>query len=510
MAKIVLYDVRGIQDFIFRSNKIKEIIGASDLVRDLYKDGLKKVVEEMPELNLDDVDLDCVQDFDVSKKMQVLYIGGGNASVYFSDDNIASEVSKNFSVYVLQSTYSLNLSMAMIEKTDDYSVDYSKLQVVLNENKDRMPYCKPIGAFPLCKIEDSTGLPVYSGGKSSETKAKNEKYSCEKKKYHKEKKYDGDSGYYNEEILDEIVEKGNDSTIAVIHIDGNNIGAYFRKELSGENDYAKAIKKIRETSRYIDSRYQNAFNTIKEKLKNYSESSDKFKEKILIRKILTAGDDITFIVNANFAFELVKDFIEIVEGDGKDNFTACAGIAFCHSHFPFSNAYTVAEELCSNAKKVGKSVADKAENTRSWVDFQLLSNMNAVDLDKYRESQFTFVEGKKTYNLMRRPYVLERNGDDESLKERGFKAFIDTMKSLDDKKKISRSDIKEIRNSYTSGSAKLDLILKRIASRNKIIGKNCFKDGCDRCLFDEKGVAYYYDAYELFDLFIDMGKGESK
>ena len=31
-AKIAIYDVRGIQDYIFRTNVVKEIIGASKIV----------------------------------------------------------------------------------------------------------------------------------------------------------------------------------------------------------------------------------------------------------------------------------------------------------------------------------------------------------------------------------------------------------------------------------------------------------------------------------------------
>ena len=37
MAWIYMYDVRGIQDYVFRTNKMKEIIGASLLVEDLIK-----------------------------------------------------------------------------------------------------------------------------------------------------------------------------------------------------------------------------------------------------------------------------------------------------------------------------------------------------------------------------------------------------------------------------------------------------------------------------------------
>ena len=39
---IAMYDVRGIQDYIFKTNYAKEIIGASYLVDSIIVDGLKK------------------------------------------------------------------------------------------------------------------------------------------------------------------------------------------------------------------------------------------------------------------------------------------------------------------------------------------------------------------------------------------------------------------------------------------------------------------------------------
>ena len=42
--RLYMYDVRGIQDYIFRTNKVKEIIGASIIVEkviiDLFKDAV--------------------------------------------------------------------------------------------------------------------------------------------------------------------------------------------------------------------------------------------------------------------------------------------------------------------------------------------------------------------------------------------------------------------------------------------------------------------------------------
>ncbi|MBO6206364.1 MAG: hypothetical protein J6O73_05435 [Lachnospiraceae bacterium] len=37
---LAMYDIRGKQEFIFRTNKLKEIAGGSAVIRDLYKDYL--------------------------------------------------------------------------------------------------------------------------------------------------------------------------------------------------------------------------------------------------------------------------------------------------------------------------------------------------------------------------------------------------------------------------------------------------------------------------------------
>ena len=37
---LAMYDVRGKQDFIFRTNRIKEIVGASWIIRDIFRDYL--------------------------------------------------------------------------------------------------------------------------------------------------------------------------------------------------------------------------------------------------------------------------------------------------------------------------------------------------------------------------------------------------------------------------------------------------------------------------------------
>ena len=43
---LAMYDVRGKQNYIFRNNHIKEIAGASAIIRDIFKDYLKESVSE--------------------------------------------------------------------------------------------------------------------------------------------------------------------------------------------------------------------------------------------------------------------------------------------------------------------------------------------------------------------------------------------------------------------------------------------------------------------------------
>ncbi len=520
-GKIVSYDVRGIQDYIFRTDKVKEIIGASEIIDKLIFDGLRDSVKKWKSNNKSEliVDLTCDSKFDKSKDVVALFIGGGNATVYYKNEQLAKEISEKLSVYVLDHTYSLNLAVAMTDMTsDNYNEVYLDLMEKMRTTKSTMPYCKPIGAFPLCKVEDSTGLPIYKGDKSRESKCKIKAFNSLKTELDKKKKEssNADNSYeklrfYDETIIDNMVREEDNSLVAVIHIDGNNMGDHFAKAVPSDADFDSAVQIIRDISKKIDESYQNAFDTVLEKLKGISENSldEKYKDRVFIRRIIRAGDDISYIINAKFAFDSVKVFLEEVEKCGK-SYSACAGIAFCHSHFPFSNAYRVAEELCSNAKKRAKHedytiVDGDKKYVRSAVDFQILSHMNAAYLDDYREKQFKFKYEDKDYNLLRRPYILDRENDTEKVQQYSFNAFLELLKSLKNEK-LTRSDIKDMRNAYHKGNAKLKILESKYASRKKLSVEHGFGGESEDRFFDNQRVAYYYDAYEIFDHYVNMDK----
>ena len=182
-AVLAMYDVRGIQKFIFRTNKVKEIMGASRLVENIIYDTLKFALEEegVSERSVvsweDEEELVFLSDETV--QAQVLFIGGGNAYILFRSRDLAVRVHKRMSRFILDHTYSLQLAAALVEKTDSYKRDYLNVQNQMAVNKAAMPFSGCLGTLPVVKMDDMTGYPISTDGKEKiRNKLEVEKEHC--------------------------------------------------------------------------------------------------------------------------------------------------------------------------------------------------------------------------------------------------------------------------------------------------------------------------------------------
>ena len=536
---LALYDVRGIQDYIFRTPKIKEAVGASKIIENIYMDALENAVcnyNNRTDKNSVIYDFewctnDGVKEYKPSiEDIQVVYIGGGNACVIFSSETLASDITRLMSKYVIEATYSLQLAAAFVNKTDDYARDYEKLRQRMAEVKDSMAVSRPIGTLPVMKMELKTGYPLeYRVGKkilpddkSKETAIKYEKGWEIRKKNEK-----------SAQILDSfIIKKEFDSTLAVIHIDGNSMSTRIASLLRGITDYSEAVNRMREISYRINQSFKNTykemetyFNLTAGKLKafEHKEEKDHF-----VAGILVAGDDITYICNGQIAFSTVEYFVKRINAMGmygsddtedllKYGFTVCAGVAFINSHFPFSIGYEVAEACCSSAKKEAKK-EEHIENNRigNWIDFQICKNIQAQNLKRIREREYITPQGEV---LCIRPYVIPTEQDPDGLIMRklykdkpykSFTSFCEKMKYLQDPKKVPKSLVKQLRNTYPLGSLQTEQLLSFMKSRN-------WKLPEDSKLYyetakDNVKIAALYDALELMDDYTDVlgVKGDEK
>lgn len=485
---LAMYDVRGIQNYIFRTTKLKDAIGASAIVETIIADSLEFAVKK---LQIQSYNFEWEQKkFDnASEDVCVLYVGGGNAYVLIKGEDLCLSINKLMSRYVLENTYSLQLAAAFVPVTDNYQNDYRELNKTMTKVKADMPESKPVGALPIMDIELATGLPATNDGLCVETVKKNE---AEKIAREKIKNYDKRFDNY-------IEEKDIDSTIAVVHIDGNNMGLRIRGLVENSTSYVDAVNLMRKISYSINHAYKDAFDSLQ----------DEFNKKgNVILKAITAGDDITYICNGKAAIASVEYFVNQVTsktmtGNPDDiekyGFSVCAGIAYIRSHFPFAIAYEVAEACCESAKDRAKENA-KNGKVGNFFDFQFCKNVQTIDIDNIRKNEYVSPSGE---SLLVRPFEI--GGDavaeysfDKLRKQIMFFANLDEEKNGGEKtKSLPRSFAKELRNTYPLGMSKVNQYRSFLESRNWKM-----PDGDTELYIGN--TAKYYDALELMDDYKDL------
>lgn len=124
----------------------------------------------------------------------------------------------------------------------------------------------PVNALPIVQVDYHDSMPLSVKQKIA---GRDQKVSYESsRKYRKYEEIMGRSGrdsvIEGDRLLDELItQKGEESLLAVIYIDGNNMGAQVEKCLNrtkrpdGERDttYEASVRALREFSEYIQQHY---------------------------------------------------------------------------------------------------------------------------------------------------------------------------------------------------------------------------------------------------------------
>lgn len=503
---LAMYDVRGIQSYIFKSNAAKEIVGASALVEKIITNGLQAYVQTQDKNAagaakymtnwMNDDPSAFLKNPEV--EMQIMFIGGGNAYVLFRHGSECEKVNRFLAKYLLDKTYSLNLAVAVVPRTESYENDYDAINNRMREIKASMPLNMPMGAMPFMAADSITGAPLTR--KERDGNYYSTEASLKRAAFPEQE---------DEKIFDNMVtEKGNSSTLAVFHIDGNSMGNKIRETMSGIKEYEKAISRMRELSLNISKKFRATVDEMKIYMDSLAPKIKDTKGHKLYREIIVAGDDITFVCNAKLAIPAVKFFLENISKKGE--FSACGGIAFFNSHFPFSDAYQVAEACCESAKKRAKQAECKGDNDKigNFLDYQICTNIRASELETYRDRHYT-VEGK---TFIFRPYYVPFEKDDWNMNGKNdcynisrlmyWLGYFTQKETTEDSAgaSIARSKAKSLRDTIPMGEAELKSELSFLKSR----GYGKLKAEFDK---DERTAAIWYDALEIMDWLI---KGEEE
>lgn len=418
---LCILDTRQIQRFMFRSNSYFDSLGASDLLNHILEDAIKYALENIDSplseneyaLSIS-VDDEAIPYFVSDKvKFQLVICAAGNAMCLIRTGALAQKIIRKISRYYLDMGYSLNLSAAAVEKTDNMGHDIFELYKKLNAIKASCEVSNPLGALSVVMRENRTGEPVVAFDEQ------NGDYVSRSSILRRE---EAQKRSVLLGISDIKLTKGYDNKEyrAVIHADGNNLGITIGRILQNTPSYEDGIRKRRIINRNIELNYARVTDSaIKETRELYlskgGNENDFAKEFQLIHR---AGDDINVICNANLAFPFLEFFYKNLEGSfliKNEEYNVplyvCAGIAFVTADSDYHTAMRLAEECCDSAKTTAK----EEENLRdglagNWIDFQVCDNPNAQELDRLRQKSYITSEN---INLLLRPYCLDETDKDK-------------------------------------------------------------------------------------------------
>jgi len=452
-----MYDIRGKQEFIYKSSKLKEIVGASLIIRDLFEDYLydaaktcrdemnkkSKVKEEYKDKDAIfryDPNEDKLKKFsfrDFEDRMngnqyigEIVYDGGGNFLLLYKNKEAMKNTTEIFTKKILKEIGTLKVVATYIGniREDNYHSDdskdpgdYERLYQKHRFRESTALYTQPYGSLPIVQTSPVSSMPLtymYDHAPKDISASEKSYFKCSTetnaklKKYWEEAKDHGDE--MGETILDNIVAetKGEDSMLAIFYIDGNAMGAKVQACLKGKKNYDDCVNLLREFSKKIQKTF------IDDRKKDMLKE-DKDKKHYRSRILIGAGDEMTIICRADESYEIIKEYLSKIPSP----YSSCAGAAIFHSHTPFSDAYRIAEQCCEDTCKnymkeneltlanlmdfeycqggIGFKLSDirkengDDDNSRPWlVESNVVGNVRSLDEPMENEEIPPWEEGK--------------------------------------------------------------------------------------------------------------------
>ena len=553
---LAMYDVRGKQEYIFKTNKLKEIVGGSCIIRDCFKEYLFPSAEEYMRrkakkegIPLSDDEVCGIYNYNDPKKEpeyiseinkgkefsqkafermmqdekcaaryagEVVYEGGGNFFVLYKDKETCIEINKIFTRKLLKELYTLKVLCTYIELENglvNFIEDRKKLYEKHRISEAEESVICPVNTLPFVQVDEVTSLPLTKYNENTRKKVSTE---AEAKLV---KHLDVYNEKYGEKDLDKLVtRKGEESLLAVVYIDGNNMGAKVQNVLGTETSYDQCVKKLRETSEFIQKNYVE--DRIKDIDQMLEEKAKKGKKKAGKRLVVFAGDEINLICNARDAYDIAKTYLkglhQVSWKDSTEPCSACAGIAIFHSHAPYAQAYKIAEECCESGKTRMKKLEKAREKEGKskevcYIDVHYCQKGIGMSLDDIRE--------KEVGGLISKPWLLDMEDEKnttskmpEDITIMEIEKVVEALQMIE-----SRTNVKDLAVAAKLSEGAFNLEMRRIYAHQsdediKRRMKEIFVQE-DREEFGQKYKKYrkmIYDIVIVYDLWFRKEEEEEK
>ena len=431
---LINLETSGNQAYIFASNKLRNIIGASEL---LYRVGTSYVERALKEVSGRDFKVEKItEEIPIEKEnspeFEVIIATSGKALLLAKDREKAKKFITEWSKIIAEEAPGVDAVAVCSENSFEVSGDINEYLKTFKETEREMTLLKMREGSSLARFQRLpivaecalSGFPasdIYNGQPISEISLAQLKISSDSQTRRRFKALF--PGNASEKVLNGLESLEGKDWLAVIHADGNGLGQLFINFADNVKKLNEKLGKEKTTGRDYINYYRNFSSTLdKISWLAFNETVNKiFKDYDTppIIPIVVGGDDLTVVMDGydslKFAESFMTTFCERTENDEniKDILSVdemkrlgmCAGISIAKPHFPFSQSYSLAEELMKNAKLVKNQYGSEA----IALDFHILYDSVATSMTDIREKL-------KIDNriLTQKPFVIYRNKNEEN------------------------------------------------------------------------------------------------
>lgn len=368
---------KGIQDYVLGTDKLRDMVGATELVERLSGEILQKTLENLG--------LHPGEDY------RILSVAAGTARVRFQRRKDALSLAAIWPLVCAHATPELEVYQTV------QSFDGGNFLQAISEAERALALARglrdpnlPVAGPPIGRSQRTGGAAVgkadASGGEREDVDAATfAKRSCRDKikdsslpDIFRRMGFEPDGSNKVPDDFDHISGRDRDY-LALIHADGNGLGQLFiRLEEHFRNNSGLSSEKIEgfysAISKAIAKIAQESASEARQAIKPQWDSKTRWP----VMPFVLAGDDFTLVTRADLALLFVEVYLEKFEEISRaeivhlladysdlrleailpEALSAGAGIVFMKPGFPFSTAYKLCESLAKHAKSAAKKLLD--------------------------------------------------------------------------------------------------------------------------------------------------------
>lgn len=363
-------DVHSIQKYLFATSKLREIVGASQIVSDFTAAWVR---EELYGLGLSADDDSAAGP--TSSRFLPVRIGGGSVRIVLPSAAEAAKLAERLMLRAIERAPGLSYDMAWVSfdpSSDTLSDCNGKLIQLLNDRRMRPRGGGAFAGFPFTAPCRLTQDPANGYGEDKNERlceaslakrlAQREAHGdwLEPVAHHELVRTCGDPEEpFEVEFSQLAADDGEHAYLAVVCVDLNDLGQRGR-EAVGRAVGRDATRLFYGFTESVKTAATQAFADALTAIAADPVASQPLAEaqrpgrRLPVRPLVIGGDDLVFVMHAACGIPFA---VAMLESFARNGFVGAAGMTFVKTKSPFSRAVSLAEELVSSAKSAGRDAS---------------------------------------------------------------------------------------------------------------------------------------------------------